>query len=234
MAESLPPLPPVLAPEALGAPARGVVLEVRQHRALDPVILIPGYCEPLFLFAAIAGHLQEAGFEAIGMDEHFPAIWDIRVSAERLAEKVESVLATTGASHVDLVSHSLGGLMARYYIKFLGGAERVARCVTLATPHHGTYVAHLWIDWAARQMRPGSEFLTELNDGEEAFGPVRYTSIYSRMDQLIIPQDSAHLHGASNHALLFGFHNQMMFTAACMRHIREALGTPVAKPLLLN
>jgi pimeloyl-ACP methyl ester carboxylesterase len=92
---------------------------------------------------------------------------DIRRSADHVAQKVESIIAQTGVSYVDVVGHSMGGLVALYYVKRLGGARRVRRLVLLGTPARGTWSALLGLitaplGLASLQLLPGSPFLREL------------------------------------------------------------------------
>jgi hypothetical protein len=93
---------------------------------------------------------------------------------------------------VHVVGHSLGGLVARYYVQRLGGDARVHTLVTLGTPHEGTYVAHAVPHRLVRQLRPGSDVLRELNG--PAYGcRTRFVCIYSDLDQIVVPQRSGRL-----------------------------------------
>ena len=104
-----------------------------------------------------------------------------RASAQQLSSFVNRVLAATGASKVDLVGHSQGGMMPRYYIKFLGGAAKVHTLVGLAPSNHGTTLNGLFTlasyfpgsnavlaDCpACQEQEAGSSFITNLNAGGE-------------------------------------------------------------------
>jgi triacylglycerol lipase len=92
---------------------------------------------------------------------------DIRDSAGLIARKVESIVAQTGVTRVDIVGHSMGGLVGLYYLKRLGGRHRVRRLVLLGTPAQGTWSALLGLftaplGLASLQLLPGSPFLREL------------------------------------------------------------------------
>lgn len=89
---------------------------------------------------------------------------------------------------VDLVCHSMGGLVARTYLQQLGGARRVDRCITLGTPHFGTYNAYWLPTRAGRDMRPGSPLLSRLHDHEAAADSVDFLSIIGGSDNLVIPR----------------------------------------------
>jgi triacylglycerol lipase len=125
---------------------------------------------------------------------------DIVSSAEQLAGFVNRVLARTGASRVSIVGHSEGGMMPRYYIKFLGGASKVAALVALAPSNHGTlnpatFGGALTGCVACAEQQSGSPFLTTLNAGDEAPPPVSYTVIETVYDEVVIPYSSAFLAG---------------------------------------
>lgn len=126
----------------------------------------------------------------------FFSLGRMRRSAERLARFVEQVRRRESAEAVDIVAHSLGGVVARYYLERLGGAAHVGRLITIGTPHFGTKLARFGAFVpAALELRVDSSFLTEmgpprLNDG------VRYTSVWSRADAMIEPPESASLHEA--------------------------------------
>jgi len=117
--------------------------------------------------------------------------------AKSLAAKVEEVLRETGCAKVDIVAHSRGGLAARDYIRFLGGADKVGHLVTLGTPHHGAAINLACPGCGCLEMRPGSDYLRRLNAGDETPGPTTYTSIYSLHDE-VVPAASAWLSGARN------------------------------------
>src|SRR5581483_4307812 len=68
---------------------------------------------------------------------------NIESSAEQLRSEVSNVLAKTGATKVDLVGHSQGGMMPGYYIRFLGGASKVHTLIGLAPSNHGTTLGGL-------------------------------------------------------------------------------------------
>ena len=103
---------------------------------------------------------------------------DIRDSAGLIARKVESIVGQTGVTRLDVVGHSMGGLVGLYYLKRLGGRHRVRRLVMMGTPTQGTWSALLGLvtapfGRASLQLLPGSPFLRELGLGEHAAGHER-------------------------------------------------------------
>lgn len=121
-----------------------------------------------------------------------------KTTAQELANAVDYVLSQTGAAKVDIVTHSMGGLNSRWYLKFLGGTSKVDAWVSLGGPNHGTNWAYACWYQACYDMRPGSEFLTTLNAGDETPGSVRYATWWSPCDLIINPDDSVLVGGAIN------------------------------------
>jgi triacylglycerol lipase len=138
--------------------------------------------------------------------------YDYRLSnattAQQLGQKVDSVLLATGAHHVDIITHSMGALSARYYVRNLlpAGDRRVDALVTLGGTNHGTVTAFGCTPISCTEMRPYSSFTTKLNATDETWGTLRYATWWSPCDEVIYPQNSAKLSGAVN------------TQTACLRH----------------
>jgi triacylglycerol esterase/lipase EstA (alpha/beta hydrolase family) len=165
--------------------------------ALSPLLKNNGYCVFALNYGGlIAGH--------IGGTAHVAA------SAGELASFVDRVRAATGAAKVDIVGHSQGGMMPRYYLRFLGGAAKVARLVGLAPSNHGTTVDGIAtlagaipgatglvgaLCGACTDQFKGSAFLQQLNAGGDTVPGVRYTVIETAYDEVVTPYTSAFLSG---------------------------------------
>ena len=171
-------------------------------QAISPLLKNNGYC----VFALNYGDYNGSG--AIGVY----GVDDIPTSAGELDAFVDKVLAATGAAEVDLVGHSQGGMMPRYYLKYLGGAAEVRALVGLSPSNHGTTLDGLFILSnffpganqftgglcpACEQQRAGSAFITTLNSGGETVPGVDYTVIQTRYDQVVTPYTSAFLSGSN-------------------------------------
>jgi triacylglycerol esterase/lipase EstA (alpha/beta hydrolase family) len=89
---------------------------------------------------------------------------------------------------IDLVCHSLGGLVARVYVQQLGGARRVNQCITLGTPHHGTYMSYWVPSRVGRELRPDSPLVARLRALRQQTQAVRFLSIVAESDGLIVPR----------------------------------------------
>jgi triacylglycerol esterase/lipase EstA (alpha/beta hydrolase family) len=170
----------------------------------SPLLADNGYCVFAFDYggASSSSDLQGTG--------------DIPTSAGQLAAFVNQVLAATGAAKVDIVGHSQGGMMPRYYIDFLGGASTVDKLVALAPSNNGTTLDGLTqlgaqlrilepanqflttVCTACVQQEVGSAFLTKLNAGGGTVPSVGYTVIESNADEVVTPYTNAFLPAASN------------------------------------
>jgi triacylglycerol lipase len=153
---------------------------------------------------------------------------DLRKAAAALAQEVDRVLEEhpneTSDGKVDIIAHSAGGLVARWYIRFLEGHKYVHELITLGTPHHGTWASTLFpLTKVGRQTRPGSSFLKELNAGKETVKHVEYTSIYSLTDGVVLPASSCVLKGAENIAVPYVTHWGYLWRPRVYQHIRHAL-----------
>jgi triacylglycerol lipase len=136
--------------------------------------------------------LERAGLQTHAMNL-VPRNGDAGVDylASQLAGWIEANFAAEQS--VDLVGFSMGGLVARYYIQRLGGIGRVRRLITISSPHNGTWTAFVRGNRGARQMRPGSEFLEDLNRDAATLGWIEFTTIWTPFDLMIVPADSSRL-----------------------------------------
>jgi triacylglycerol esterase/lipase EstA (alpha/beta hydrolase family) len=170
-------------------------------QALSPLLYNNGYC----VFALNYGSHDGSGQIGVyGTDA-------IEQSAAELSSFVSRVLTATGARQVDFVGHSQGGMMPRYYLKFLGGATKVDALVGLAPSNHGTTVDGLFtlasffpgatgffgLCPACEEQAAGSAFLNRLNAGGDTVARPSYTVIQSANDEVVTPYTSAFLSGPS-------------------------------------
>jgi triacylglycerol esterase/lipase EstA (alpha/beta hydrolase family) len=166
-------------------------------QALSPLLANNGYC----VFALDYGGSPGNQVQATG---------DIPTSAAQLGAFVDRVLQATGATKVVVVGHSQGGMMPRWYIKFLGGDQTVHELVGLAPSNHGTTFNGLassarafpggpsafgGLCQACEQQFVGSSFLDELNAGGDTVPGPSYTVIETKYDTVVTPYTSAFLSG---------------------------------------
>ncbi|MDX3693035.1 esterase/lipase family protein [Streptomyces europaeiscabiei] len=165
---------------------------------LAPYLVNRGYC----VYSLDYGQLPGVAF--------FHGLGPIDKSAEQLDAFVDRVLAATGAAETDLVGHSQGGMMPRYYLKFLGGAAKVNALVGIAPSNHGTTLNGLTellayfpgagdllssATPALADQVAGSAFMTKLNAGGDTVPGVTYTVLATKYDEVVTPYRSQFLDG---------------------------------------
>ena len=185
-----------------------------------PVVLVHGVMVNDGVWITMRRYL--ARHVAVYTINYGPPYGDIEHFAEQLGAKVESVCTATGAARVLLVCHSMGGLVARAYVR-QGGPARIERIITIGTPHHGSIFARMLIGRCLAQMRPGNAWLAELNRDEAKPSAVPITSIWSRHDSLVAPQASSELACAENVPLVGVGHNALLNDRCVMELVRRAI-----------
>jgi triacylglycerol esterase/lipase EstA (alpha/beta hydrolase family) len=206
-----------------------------------PVVLVHGTFEGATdNWSTVSPQLKAAGYCVFALDYGNRGTGDIPTSAGQLARFVDAVLGATGANKVSLVGHSQGGMMPRWYIKFLGGATKVDDLVGLAPSNHGTtnpgaFVTGETFCEACDQQRAGSAFLQQLNAGDETPGRVSYTVVETRYDEIVTPFTSAFLAGGANTANILLQdacpnevidHHLIPYSALAIRWTLQALDRP--------
>ena len=166
----------------------------------SPVVIVHGtFGDSKSLLDRLSWNLHRAGYCVFALDYGNRATGPIEASAQQLKAFVSQVLTSTGAAKVSLVGHSQGGMMPRYYIRFLGGAAKVDDLVGLSPSNHGTSNPLLltpglgYLCPSCLQQQTGSAFLRTLNAGDETPGPVSYTQVTTRYDEVVVPYTSAYL-----------------------------------------
>jgi len=184
--------------------------EALNWQDLAPQLANNGFCVFTFNYGQTAASLGV--FDGLG---------EIAQSASQLATFIQQVLAFTGANKVDIVGHSQGGMMPRYYIKYLGGASKVHTLVGLAPSNHGSTLDGLvtlannlsllgflnpTLDYlgapALVEQEAGSSFLQELNSPSDVVPGPNYVVIETTHDEVVTPYESAFLSGANTHNIL--------------------------------
>lgn len=168
-----------------------------------------------------------ADFRADGYADSQLSAWDYdssqsnRTTAEQFAGVVDDVLSRTGADEVDVVTHSMGGLNTRWYLKFLDGTAEVDDWVSLGGPNHGTTSAEACYDTSCAEMRAGSEFLTRLNQDDETPAATDYGTWWSPCDTVINPDESVVLDGAVNTRTGCLTHSALLVDETVSRQVRD-------------
>jgi triacylglycerol lipase len=167
-----------------------------------PVVLVPGTFENHSMWTAVSPQIRAAGYCVFALDYGNNATGDIPASAAQFGSFVDQVLAQTSASKVDLVGHSQGGMMPRYWMKFDGGASKVDDVIGIAPSSHGTtnpfaVPAGIFCP-ACAQQAAGSPFITNLNAGGDTQPGPSYTVISTRYDEVVTPYQSQALSGPAS------------------------------------
>ncbi len=155
-----------------------------------PVALVHGYFHNRSGFDYLSQELRRQGFRWIHGMNYNPIGHSIPDLAQRFGRYVDDLRRISGANRVHVVGHSLGGVIARWYVEQLGGHKVIDTCVTIGTPHTGTYAAYLGVGQSAKDLRPGSGVMQALESSLRR-SRVKYVNLYSDLDFLIIPPSSA-------------------------------------------
>lgn len=172
-----------------------------------PVLLIHGFGCNSGYWHWMSQALQQAHITHYGVDME-PVLGSIDAYSELVHQAVERLISESGQQQIVIVAHSMGGLAARAYLRDYGDT-RIAKVVTLGTPHHGTMIANFGIgincgemNWLGRaEEGTSSEWLKRLAATENDVTRALIVSIWSHHDNIVSPQTSAHLPGATNIAV---------------------------------
>lgn len=168
--------------------------------AVEPILFVHGWNSSGSIWNTMISRFQADGWTAAQTNNwSYNTAQSNVTTAGQVNTKVDQIRAATGAAQVDIISHSMGGLSTRYYLKNLGGTAEVDEWVSLGGPNHGTTTANLcfW-NTSCFEMRPNSTFLNALNSGDETPGAVTYGTWWSPCDSVINPDSSVSLVGATN------------------------------------
>ena len=188
----------------------------------DPILFVHGWNSDGSTWNTMVGRFQADGYAASRL-----FAWTYNTSqsnattAQQLSTKVNEILAATGAAKVDVITHSMGGLSSRYYTKNLGGDVKVDEWVSLGGPNHGTDFANWCFSTSCVEMRPGSTFLNQLNSGDETPGISRYGTWWSPCDEIINPDSSVPLSGATNTQTACLSHSDLHQNATVYAQVRD-------------
>jgi triacylglycerol lipase len=207
-----------------------------------PVVLVHGtFGDMTVSWNLVSPALAQQGYCVFALDYGNRATGRIEDSAAQLRDFVAKVLKATGAGKVSIVGHSQGGMMPRYYLKFLGGASKVDDLVGLAPSNHGTTnplapgVGQYASCPACTQQVAGSPFLRHLNAGDETPGLVSYTQVETSHDEVVTPYSSAFLAAGprTTNVLLqdrcpldLSEHLGIIYDPAALQWVENALGRP--------
>lgn len=194
-----------------------------------PVLLVHGFMGTRGALFLLESRLRADGFHVFSINLGTFNIQDIRKSAFQIHLAIEKIMGATGGRvrKIDIVGHSMGGLIALYYLKYMGGDEHVRKLVTLGTPYRGTWASLVGVltllgslSPSTWQMLPGSYFLRML-DAVPPPPSVEWTSVIARYDALC-PPTTARISPGSNYDLPLG-HAGLVLSADVYRVVKRLL-----------
>lgn len=190
---------------------------------LPSILLIHGYVNNAGAMFILWRAIKRAGFAVHTLNLE-PLYGSIDRYAASIEDKIVAMQQGSGGRRVVLVCHSMGGLAARAYLRRYGGG-RIAKLITLGTPHNGTVLALTAAGENGRQMRPHSAWLEELARFEGGVWPFPVVSLFSRDDNIVAPQLSAELAGARNVAVAGIGHMSLPMNGSIARFVVAELAS---------
>jgi len=187
-----------------------------------PVLLVHGFLGTEGALYPLERRLKAVGFPIFSVPFGVLNVQDIRKSAKNLSERVEDAIAKRGSDKIDIVGHSMGGLIGLYYIKRYGGDKLVRRMIAIGTPFWGSWLANLGVAFfglwgkSSWQLRKNSDFIKDLH-ADPLPENVDFYCIMAKNDFLCLPADSA-LPGAKNYIVPKG-HTSLVVSPDAFQYI---------------
>lgn len=206
------------------APPPGAV--VADTTAPVPVLLVPGWSDTEEALQPLVTRFVEAGWtpDHVAVVDFRDPVGSNREHAREIARAAAALRAVAGASRIDIVAHSMGGLALRYHLRHRTSPDAdVRRVVFLATPHFGTYSSLVAWGEGAREMYPGSDFLMTLMDGRPVPHGIEALTVRTPLDLHILPRESAAIPGIRDVQVCCPTHAGLLDDAEVFAHILEFL-----------
>ncbi|MCX6878468.1 MAG: lipase [Verrucomicrobia bacterium] len=201
---------------ACAAPPSAGTPRVRQ------AVLVHGFAETGASFNMMKERLEKRGIECyVPRLKPSDGRGGLQGIAERLKRDIDRKFGPD--SRIAIISFSMGGIVSRYYLQNLDGAQRCDTFITIASPHHGTHTAWLYPSKGAAEMRPGSSFLSDLSGSEARLGEIPLVSYRTPMDLVILPSASSIWERAENLAYPVMLHPLMLSSDRVIADIERRL-----------
>jgi triacylglycerol lipase len=207
---------------------RGATFEDLSPEA-PPVLIIHGFLGTRGSMYMLERRLVEDGFVVVSFNLGTLNVRDIRRSAFLIHRKIERILAQTPSQRIDIIGHSMGGLIGMYYVKKLGGHARVRKLIMMGTPIRGTWAALMGVMtlglWSTSswQLLPRSRFLDELAQGPMPPGVEVHTIAAAR--DWVVPLPTTRLAGANATTVPLG-HSSLVVSEEVYRRVVHTLRPP--------
>jgi triacylglycerol lipase len=190
-----------------------------------PVLFVHGIDDTGALFKRMQAGLTARGFSNLLAMNITPPGGEIPLEAmaEQVQAAAKELLRASSAARLDIVAFSMGSLASRYFIQRLDGCSLVRRFIAIAGPQRGTLTAYLRNTPGARQMRPGSACLTDLNSDPDPWSPVAAYTFWTPLDLMVLPSTSALLPKASHRPFFVLLHPWMVSDPRVIAAVAETL-----------
>ena len=187
-----------------------------------PVFLVHGIWDKATKMQQMAGYLRKQGY-TVFTPTLAPSWGQVGIDdlARQLSDYIDANIRPD--EKFDLVAFSMGGLICRYYLQGMDGLRRVDHFITLATPHHGSLWAYVIDNPGCRQMRPDSEFLRDLNSDIGVLDKVKFTSIRTPLDLMILPSTSSRTEVGHNIEIWVAIHPFLVWSPRSIKTVATLL-----------
>ena len=191
---------------------------------LRTIVFVHGLAANRSGFLPLQGYLRMLGYK-----QQYAFGYRSSGSLEAVALKLKREIdKRVRGGRIDIIAHSMGGLVSRFYLQRLGGARRIDRLITLGTPHQGTHAANFIPARLVRQLLPDSPFIRTLNALPEPAN-VRTTSFVAGRDILVQPIEAARCPFGNHIRMEELGHVELLFRAEVFHRIRTILDSPVGQ-----
>jgi len=198
----------------------GGTLPVLTH---DPILFVHGYLGSTANFDTMRQRFLADGWKDYELYAYnYSFLSSNATTATEIRDQVNDIISKTGATKVDIIAHSMGSVSSRYYLKNLGGTDKIDAWVSLAGPNHGTddVDRQNCQTVPCREIAIGSGFLLALNAGDETPGLTRYATWRSTCDTTINPTSSVILVGATNNLEACVAHFNFLVDASVYQQVK--------------
>ena len=201
---------------------RSTEKEITPEKPIMKVVLVHGFLERGNAYKILRKRLAKKNISCLTI-RLTPC--DARDGLEALAQQMKLQIEEAYGSKepISVVGFSMGGLVSRYYLQNLGGADRCQQLITISSPHSGTHIAKCYPSKGAVQMRPGSQFLKQLEATENQLGDMPIVSYRTPLDLMILPSSSSTWERATNRAYPILMHPLMLSNPFVLRDVEKQL-----------
>ncbi|MFO7982441.1 MAG: alpha/beta fold hydrolase [Desulfuromonadales bacterium] len=189
-----------------------------------PVLLLHGLFHNRACWLWVRLYMRLKGYTAV-YSMNLPPWREVESLTEEVVKKVDEIRHNLGEDKVALVGHSMGAMVARNYVQNREGSDKVSHLVMLGAPNSGSKLAPFALLPLGALLVPGSNFLTRLAQAPLP-DETQMTSIYSRLDNMILPFESSRLEGINNVEFRRMGHATLLYHPRVLSALLAALQSP--------